>query len=64
LESVTPYAHMTPYYARAKMIINAGIKRVVFNLDYHDGQRSKEIFKEAGVDLKIVNSRVETYADM
>ncbi len=64
LEGATLYAHMTPCYACAKMIINAGIKRVVFNLDYHDGQRSKEIFKEAGIKFDLINSKTETYADM
>jgi len=64
LEGATLYCHMTPCYACAKMIINAGIKRVVCNLDYHDGERSKEIFKEAGVAYELVNNEVQKYANM
>lgn len=64
LEGATIYCHMTPCYTCAKMIINAGIKRVVCNKDYHAGERSKEIFKEAGVEYALVNSDTETYDDM
>ena len=45
LDGATLYCNMTPCYVCAKMIINAGIKRVVCAKDYHAGERSKEIFK-------------------
>jgi dCMP deaminase len=64
LDGATLYCHMTPCYACAKMIINAGIKRVVCNMDYHSGKRSKEIFKEAGVSYELLNNEVQKYADM
>ncbi|MDP2708707.1 MAG: cytidine/deoxycytidylate deaminase family protein [bacterium] len=64
LDGATLYCHMTPCYACAKMIINAGIKRVVANLDYHAGERSKEIFKEAGVSYELVNNEVQKYDNM
>ncbi len=64
LEGATLYAHMAPCYTCAKMIINAGIKRVVCNLDYHAGERSKKIFKEAGVKYELVNNRIQKYDDM
>lgn len=64
LEGATLYCHMTPCYACAKMIINAGIKRVVCNLDYHTGARSKEIFQEAGIIFELINLKTETYQDM
>lgn len=64
LEGGTLYCHMTPCYACAKMIVNAGIKRVVSNKDYHAGERSKEIFKEAGVSYELVNKEMETYDNM
>ncbi len=51
LEGATLYCKMTPCYTCAKMIINAGINRVVSMQDYHGGARSKEIFAEAGVRL-------------
>ena len=64
LEGATLYCHMTPCYACAKMIINAGIKRVVANKDYHAGGRSKEIFKEAGVIYDLLNEEMQMYDNM
>lgn len=64
LEGATIYSHMTPCYSCAKMIINAGIKRSVCNLDYHAGQRTKEIYKQAGVEYILANQRTESYDDM
>ena len=64
LEGSTLYCHMTPCYTCAKMIINAGIKRVVCNKDYHKGQRSKELFEEACIDYELCNTDVETYENM
>lgn len=60
----TLYCNMTPCYTCAKMIINAGIVRVVAAKDYHASKRSKEVFKEAGVELFIVKAEVEEYANM
>lgn len=57
----TVYAHMTPCYVCAKLIVNAGIVRVVVNKDYHAGERSKEIFKEAGVSFEMLSDEIETY---
>ena len=59
----TMYCHMTPCYACAKMIINSGIVRVVAKKDYHAGERSKEIFKEAGVKYELINNEVEKYTN-
>lgn len=64
LDGATLYCHMTPCYTCAKMIINAGIKKVVCNLDYHAGARSKEIFKEAGISYSLASTEMQTYADM
>lgn len=64
LEGAILYCHMTPCYVCAKMIINAGIKRVVCNKDYHAGERSKDIFKEAGIDYTLVNEEMQVYANM
>lgn len=60
----TLYCMMTPCYTCAKLIINAGIKRVVAEKDYHAGARSKEIFKEAGVLYELLNAETVTYKDM
>lgn len=64
LEGATLYCHMTPCYTCAKTIINAGIKRVVCNMDYHAGGRSKEIFKESGVSYELVSNKIQEYKDM
>jgi dCMP deaminase len=57
----TLYAHMTPCYACAKMIINAGIVRVVAGKDYQAGKRSKEIFKQSGVKFELLSREMEKY---
>lgn len=64
LEGGTLYCKMTPCYACGKMIINAGIKRVVCAQDYHGGARSKEIFAEAGIDFNLLSEEMTTYKDM
>jgi len=64
LDGATLYCKMTPCYTCAKMIINAGIKRVVCAQDYHAGERSKEIFKEAGIEHILLSSDMLTYPDM
>jgi dCMP deaminase len=60
----TLYCVMVPCYACAKNIINAGVKRIVCDKDYHGGKRSKEVFKEAGVSLEILTGEMMVYADM
>lgn len=57
------YVKMTPCYTCAKMIINSGIKRVVCANDYHAGARSKEIFKEAGIDFVLISNKELDYPD-
>ena len=63
LEGGTLYCKMTPCYVCAKMIINAGMVRVVCINDYHAGDRSKEIFKEAGIKYELVNKGIQQYED-
>ncbi len=63
LEGSTLYRNMTPCYACAKMIINAGIVRVIAKKDYHAGTRSKEIFKEANVQFELLNDVIEAYTN-
>ncbi len=64
IDGGTLYCHMTPCYTCAKMVINAGIKKVVCSKDYHASARSKEIFKEAGIELVLLSEEVTTYKDM
>ncbi|MBU0636670.1 MAG: cytidine/deoxycytidylate deaminase family protein [Patescibacteria group bacterium] len=62
-ENSTLYCKMTPCYACAKMIINAGIKRVVAAQDYHTGKRSKEIFAQANVQFNLISDTMTIYSD-
>jgi len=64
LDGATLYCHMAPCYTCAKMIINAGIKKVVASMDYHGADRGKEIFQEAGVVFELVNNEMQKYSDM
>jgi dCMP deaminase len=61
LDGGTLYTKMAPCYACAKMIINAGIKRVVCSQDYQASARSKEIFQEAGVEFVLLDDKVTEY---
>jgi dCMP deaminase len=58
----TLYCHMTPCYVCAKLLINAGIKKVVALKDYQRSKRSKEIFAEVGIKLHIIHPVVEDYS--
>ncbi len=64
LNEATVYCKMTPCSTCAKMIINSGIKRVVAEKDYHAGGETKEMFKQAGIELNILDEQVETYKNM
>ncbi len=63
LEGASLYCKMTPCYTCAKMIVNAGIKRVVARKDYHAGEQSKALFKQSGLQFEIVESTMEEYPD-
>lgn len=62
LQNGIMYCKMVPCYVCAKLVITAGIKRVVAQNDYHVSKRSKEILKKAGVKLEIINKEVQKYA--
>lgn len=64
VEGATIYCKMTPCYICAKLIINAGIVRVVASKDYHAAAQSKRVFKQAKVKLEILNKEVEVYTNM
>ena len=57
----TLYCKMTPCYTCAKIIINAGIKRVVSEMDYHRGEKTKEVFKKAGLAFEVLHDEIEKY---
>lgn len=62
LDQATLYCHMTPCYICAKILINAGIKRVVALKDYHQAEKSKKIFRQSNVEFVLLNAEKEKYA--
>lgn len=64
IEGGTLYAKMLPCYKCAQSIINAGIVRLVAKKDYHGATRTREIFKEAGIEFIVIEGDMETYPDM
>jgi dCMP deaminase len=52
---------MTPCTICAKMIINAGILRVVCEKRYHAGSESEEMFRQVGIELHYFENEVEHY---
>ena len=61
VEGGTVYTKMEPCHVCAKMIINAGIKRIVANKRHHAAEISRKIFAEAGVKLEVLNDEIEAY---
>ncbi len=61
VDGATLYCSMTPCYTCAKMLINAGIARVVCEKDYHASKETKRVFAEADVRLDILNSECARY---
>ncbi len=61
LEGATIYCRMTPCFTCAKSIINAGIKRVVAEKLYHASNDSIAVFKQAGVELEVLDTEIEQY---
>lgn len=64
VDGATLYQLMSPCYTCAKMLINAGIKRVVVKKRYHQDKETEEIFKRAGVIFEVWNDEVVKYEDM
>lgn len=63
IDGATIYCKMTPCSTCAKMIINAGLKRVVCQKKYHAGEESEGLFCKAGVEVVFVDDSVEEYKD-
>ncbi|MDO8499044.1 MAG: cytidine/deoxycytidylate deaminase family protein [bacterium] len=61
IDGATFYIKMTPCYTCAKMIANAGIKRIVCEKKYHAGSDSEEVFRVAGIEIVFLNEAVEKY---
>jgi dCMP deaminase len=57
----TMYMKMAPCYSCAKMIANVGAVKVVAAKDYQASQRTKDIFKDANIELIILDSEITKY---
>jgi len=62
-EGSTIYTRFEPCFVCAKMIINAGIKRVVCERRYHANELTRRIFKEAQIELVVLKDEVESYPE-
>jgi dCMP deaminase len=63
IDGATLYGKFVPCPVCAKMLINAGIKRIVCERKYHNGAESEEMFKQVGVELITLEDKVEAYAN-
>ena len=61
VDGATVYTKMFPCLDCTKLLINAGIKRIVVIKDYHASHDSKEFLKEAGVEFKILENENMNY---
>lgn len=61
IDGSTIYVFMEPCLDCAKLAINAGIKRVVCKKRYHAGHDSRQMLKDAGVELEVVHDEEEQY---
>ena len=58
------YIRMTPCLDCTKLLINAGIRRVVCRKRYHADHDSVEMLSAAGVELTVLSEEHETYDHM
>lgn len=63
LDGATLYCKMEPCHTCAKMIINAGIKRVVAEKQYHKAELTRYMLQECGTILEVLHHEVEQYEE-
>jgi dCMP deaminase len=63
ISGATLYCRMTPCRTCAMLIISSGIKRIVCESKYHQGEESEKMFEEAGIEVDHLNTEVQDYAD-
>ncbi len=61
IDGATLYCKLAPCYTCAKMVINAGITRIVCQKRYHADKESMELFKQAGTQIEVLDDTVEEY---
>jgi dCMP deaminase len=61
IEGATMYSKMVPCYNCAMRIVRVGIKRLVAQKRYHADSQSMELFKNANVEVLVIDNTVEVY---
>ena len=61
VEGATIYCKMVPCYNCAMRIVRVGIKRVVAQKRYHTDQKTIKLFRDAEINLVIMDNSVEDY---
>jgi len=61
IENATIYCKMVPCYNCAMRIVRVGIKKVVAQKRYHADELSLKLFKDARVELVVIDNTVEEY---
>ena len=63
IAGATIYTRMTPCRTCAMLIINCGIKRVVCERKYHEGESSEKMFKEVGIEIVYKHNEHQQYTN-
>ena len=63
LNGTTLYCTMEPCRVCAMLIISVGVKRVVTKKKYHAAQDTRDLFKKAGIELVVMEDKIEEYDD-
>ncbi|MCP4135953.1 MAG: cell division protein DedD [bacterium] len=56
------YTRMTPCKTCTMLLINCGIKRVICERKYHQGEESEEMFRQAGIAVEYKFDEVQQYS--
>lgn len=62
LNGSTLYVRMEPCLDCTKAIISAGIRRVVCERRYKDAELTRQFFRDAGVELVVLENKVQEYS--
>jgi dCMP deaminase len=61
LKGATLYCKMEPCRVCAMLIISVGITTVIAKKKYHAAQETRDMFRQASVELVVVEDEVEKY---
>jgi dCMP deaminase len=61
LKDTTLYCTMEPCRVCAMLIISCGIIKVVVKRKYHAAQDTRQLFEKAGIELIVLEDRIENY---